>query len=215
LASGRRARLSGIRLPEVEPLRSQALRRLEDHEGRAFHIRSLGPPDRWDRSPSVVAPLDDTFADLAEQLVGSGLAVVDAGVAETHCAPGLLAAEADARRQSLGIWAQDRYKPLDAMQREALRDRAGTFALVEGRIRSIGERRDRTYLNFGGTWAEDFTIIISRTTWARMAERGVTAASLKGRRIRARGVLEDWQGAVLTIKAPEMIERIEDPRPGR
>jgi endonuclease YncB( thermonuclease family) len=215
LVSGRNARLSGIRLPESDPARQQALAWLSTQESRDVLVRSVGPADRWGRHAAIVTAVSPRPSNLAEELTKTGLALVDAGVAETHCAPDLLRLEADARRQSLGIWAQDRYKPLDAMQREGLRLRAGAFTLVEGQVRSVGERRERTYLNFGGTWAEDFTIVISRKTWARMAERGVTAASLKGKRIRARGILEDWQGTALTIRAPEMIERIEDPRPRR
>jgi hypothetical protein len=78
-------------------------------------------------------------------------------------------------------------------QSERLRERIGSFVLVEGRIRSIGERKQRTYLNFGGLWAEDFTIIISKTTWKQMSDRGMGAEALNGRRIRARGILQPWQ----------------------
>jgi hypothetical protein len=84
--------------------------------------------------------------------------------------------------------------------------------LVEGRIRSIGERTQRTYLNFGGLWAEDFTIIIPRKTWKRMSDRGMGAEALKGRRIRARGILQPWQGTAFSIVIPEMIERLEGDR---
>ncbi|WP_457089323.1 hypothetical protein [Microvirga sp. P5_D2] len=76
----------------------------------------------------------------------------------------------------------------------------------------MGERKQTTYLNFGGHWAEDFTIVIPRKVWTLMAERGLDAASLKGRRIRARGILQTWQGTALTIEMPEMIERLEGNR---
>jgi hypothetical protein len=226
LESGRTASLVGIRLPEDEAGRGPALAWLRAREGHAVLVRAFGPPDRWDRQPSALAPGDGAGEgpgnapgsppeDFAKALVGAGLALVDAGVAETHCAPDLLAAEGQARKRSLGIWAQDRYKPLDAAQRDGLRERAGTFVVVEGRVRSIGERPQTTYLNFGGAWAEDFTIIISKKTWTRMAERGLTPDTLRGRRVRARGVLEAWQGTALRIRAPEMIERIEDQGAGR
>jgi hypothetical protein len=242
LESGRIVVLAGIRLPEDEAARAPALAWLKAREGKAVVVRALGPQDRWERQPSGLAVAGDdpggaggTAAggvsgktpespmegsppgapseDFALGLVRAGLAMVDAGVTETHCSPDLLLAEAQARKRSLGIWAQDRYKPLDAAQPDGLRERAGTFALVEGRVRSVGERPQTTYLNFGGAWAEDFTIIISKKTWIRMAERGLTPETLRGRRIRARGVLETWQGMALRIRAPEMIERIEDPGP--
>jgi hypothetical protein len=67
-------------------------------------------------------------------------------------------------------------------------------------------------LNFGEHWAEDFTIVIPRKTWKLMGERGLDAAALKGQRIRARGILEPWQGTSLTLLMPEMIERLAGAR---
>ena len=85
----------------------------------------------------------------------------------------------------------------------------GRFALVEGRIRSIGERRERTYLNFGADWNTDLTITIPKRTWQTMRERGLTAALLRGRRVRARGMVEEWRGPAITIMAPEMLEILD------
>jgi hypothetical protein len=73
-------------------------------------------------------------------------------------------------------------------------------------VRGVGERRERTYLNFGSDWKSDFTITIPKRIWAALRERGVTAASLKGARVRARGVLEEWQGVALEITAADMLE---------
>lgn len=212
LLSGRAVSLSGIRLPEESPTRDQALARLTRYAGRPVLIRVVAERDRWDRVTAELVVSDEAPPlDLARDLVVAGLAVVDAGTAETLCQPELLRLEEQARTRSLGVWAQERYKPIDVLSVDRLRERIGTFALVEGHVRSIGERQQRAYLNFGANWAEDFTITISKRTWTRMAERGLAAASLKGSRIRARGILEEWQGVALAIKAPEMIEWIEDP----
>jgi hypothetical protein len=73
-------------------------------------------------------------------------------------------------------------------------------------VRSVGERRARTYLNFGRDWKEDLTITIPKRTWAALGERGLSAASLKGKRIRARGMLEEWQGVAMEITAADMLE---------
>jgi hypothetical protein len=45
-----------------------------------------------------------------------------------------------------------------------------------------------------------------------MAGRGLGAEALRGRRIRARGILQSWQGTALTVVIPEMIERLEEKR---
>jgi hypothetical protein len=213
LESGRLARLASVRLPDASGHRDAALDWLRGWTGREVEVRGGPERDRWGRIPAQIRTMgESTPRDLAHGLVEAGLALVDPGAADTFCHPELLALEATAREQSLGVWKDDRYKPLDADRIDRLRDRVGSFVLVEGRIRTIGERTQRTYLNFGGQWAEDFTIIVPKKTWKLMAERGLDAAALKGQRVRARGILEPWQGASLTILLPEMMERLAGDR---
>ena len=213
LSSGRLARLAGIRLPDTSPHRDQALAWLRAQTGRPILVQGSDGRDRWDRislrirTSQTTPPLDWGYG-----LVEAGLALVDGGLDGVFCQPELLAFEATARERRLGLWADDRYKPLDVNQSERLLERVGSFVLVEGRVRSIGERKQRTYLNFGGHWAEDFTIIIPRKTWKQMSDRGLGAEALKGRRIRARGILQPWQGTTFSVVIPDMIERLEDDR---
>ncbi|MBJ6124179.1 thermonuclease family protein [Microvirga splendida] len=213
LASGPSARLSGIRLPDAPPHREQALSWLRARIGQPALVQGPDRRDRWNRVAIRIRSSGEAPAlDWAHGLVEAGLALVDAGPDGVFCQPELLALEATARERRLGVWADDRYKPLDVNQSERLRERIGSFVLVEGRIRSIGERRQRTYLNFGGLWAEDFTIIIPRTTWKQMSDRGLGLDALKGRRIRARGILQSWQGTAFSIVIPDMIEPLESGR---
>jgi hypothetical protein len=151
LESGRLARLSGIRLAEGAPHRDQALAWLQAHAGEPVLVQGSLIRDRWDRlSVRIGSQGSGSALDWAHGLVEAGLAMVDAGPGGPFCQPELLAFEATARERRLGLWAEDRYKPLDVNQSEHLRDRIGTFVLVEGRVRSIGERKQRVYLNFGG-----------------------------------------------------------------
>jgi hypothetical protein len=144
--------------------------------------------------------------DVAGLLVSEGFAIVDAGGRNMLCRPELLAAEQRARARGVGLWASDRYRPVSANDVTRLRGLIGRFALVEGVVRSVGERREQTYLNFGRDWKRDLTVTIPKRTWATLRERGVSAASLKGKRVRARGVLEEWQGVAVEITAPDMLE---------
>ena len=114
--------------------------------------------------------------------------------------------------QGLGVWAADRYKPASADDIAHLRALAGRFALVEGRIRSIGERQQRTYLNFGSDWANDFTVIIPKRTWVIMRDRGLSARALNGRRVRGRGVVEAWRGPTMEIAVADMLEVLDQDR---
>ena len=213
LASGRKAKLAGIRLPGEAPHRENALAWLQARIDQPVLVRAQASPDRWSRISARIRSADSAPPlDWSHGLVEAGLAITDAGLAETFCEPELLALEATARERRLGLWADDRYKPMDVNQSEPLQDRIGSFVLVEGRVRSIGERKQRIYLNFGGLWAEDFTIIIPRKTWKQMSDRGMGAEALKGQRIRARGILQPWQGTAFSIVIPDMIERLEGGR---
>jgi hypothetical protein len=213
LSSGGLAKLASIRIPDDPARRDEALAWLRAQVGREVHVKGGPKRDRWDRLPVRIRLDDDSKPpDLAHGLVEMGLALVDPGATERFCHPELLAIEDTARERSLGVWKDDRYKPINVEQIDRLHDRIGSFVLVEGRIRSIGERTQRTYLNFGGQWAEDFTIIVPKKTWKLMVDRGLTAAALKGQRIRVRGILEPWQGASLTIVVPEMMERLAGER---
>jgi hypothetical protein len=209
LTSGGTARLAGIRLPNEAPHRDRALAWLQARIDRPALVQGADSPDRLGRVAVRIRSPGENGPDWGHALIESGLALVDAGLEDAFCQPELLALEATARERRLGVWAEDRYKPIDVNQPERLRDRIGSFVLVEGRVRSIGERKQRTYLNFGGLWAEDFTIIIPRKTWKQMSDRGMGAEALRGRRIRARGILQPWQGTAFSIVIPDMIERLE------
>lgn len=213
LASGHLVKLAGIRLPSEGPYREQALAWLKSRMDEPILVRASTSPDRWNRISARIRSLDKVSPlDWNQGLIEAGLAITDAGLDEAFCEPELLVLEATARERRLGLWADDRYKPMDVNQSERLRDRIGSFVLVEGRVRSIGERKQRTYLNFGGLWAEDFTIIIPRKTWKQMSDRGMGAEALKGQRIRARGILQPWQGTAFSVVIPDMIERLEGGR---
>jgi hypothetical protein len=214
LGSGRVARLADLRWPDEARFRSAVLPWLRDLVGQAVEIR-VGPPDRWNRHPARIVlgaaamPAGPGPVDMAGDLVRNGLALVDPGEAEGLCERTLLASEAEARRERLGLWAEEDAPLLPASATGALRERVGAFAIVEGRVRSVGERERRTYLNFGSAWAEDFTVTIPKRSWAILARNGVSASDLRGRPVRVRGVLEEWNGPALTLSAADALEILD------
>ncbi|WP_210493238.1 thermonuclease family protein [Microvirga antarctica] len=209
MLAGGPARLGAVRLPDDGPFRDEALAYLRGHSGARVRVQGPAGRDRWSRR-TVRLLRDDQAeeADLGRSLIARGLGLADPQSADPACPDDFLAQEEAARQRSLGVWADAGYKPIGSEQLDRLTARIGTFALVEGRVRSVGERPQRTYLNFGGQWADDFTVIIPKRTWKRMTERGIDAAALKGRQVRVRGILEAWQGASLTVEIPDMIERL-------
>lgn len=208
LASGRTVRLLDIRLSLGEDEVARPLAWLLSLAGRRVTVAAVAGEDRWARNAADVALLDEPVPiDLAELLVAEGLAMVDAGDRNALCRPELLADEERARRRRVGIWRSGRHAPVDANDGARLRELIGRFALVEGIVRSVGERRERTYLNFGQDWKQDLTITIPKRTWAMiLRQRGLSAVAIRGQRVRARGVLEEWQGVAVEITAADMLE---------
>ncbi|GJD48221.1 hypothetical protein OPKNFCMD_0937 [Methylobacterium crusticola] len=208
LASGRRARLDGLRWPEESAAADAARLWLARLAGRPIAVREAPEPDRWGRITLDAATADGEALDLAGGLVAEGLAVVDAGEADSLCRPALLALEAAARRAGRGLWAGA--PPLPADEAGRIAAAAGRFVVIEGRVRSVGERERRTYLNFAPFGEEGVTVTVSKRTWRIMLERGLSAVALRGRRVRARGIVELWRGPTLDIGAAEMIEMLDE-----
>lgn len=208
LASGRRARLDGLRWPD-DPAAAEAARAwLAGLAGRALATREAPEPDRWGRITLDAVTTEGDPVDLAGGLVAAGLVPVDAGEGDSLCRPGLLALEEVARRDGRGLWAGA--PPVAADDVARLSALTGRFAVVEGRVRNVGERERRTYLNFAPFGAEGVTVTVSKRTWRIMLERGFSAVALRGRRVRARGIVELWRGPTLDVGAAEMIEMLDE-----
>jgi hypothetical protein len=208
LASGRTLKLLDVRLPAADDDNvRRPLAWLQSLVGRRVAASTLAAGDRWGRQAADVALLDEPSPiDIADLLVAEGLAMVDAGDKSVLCRPELLIAERRARARRLGVWARKPHGPFAAHDVARLKALTGRFALVEGVVRSVGERRQRTYLNFGRDWKDDMTVTIPKRTWTTLVERGLSAAALKGKRVRVRGVLEEWQGVAMEITAADMLE---------
>jgi len=209
LAAGGTVKLSGIRFSAEPAERRRAVDRLREAAGHEAQTAALGEPDRWGRTPAIVVVSRETSVDLARDLVAAGLALVDPGEADQLCRTDLLPFETRAREAGLGLWSGEPERPVAAGDLERLGQRAGRFTLVEGRVRSVGERARRTYLNFGPDWGSDFTVTIPQRTWDTMRHRGMSARALRGRRIRVRGIVEAWQGPAITLAAAELLEVVD------
>nr|WP_246412825.1 DNA-binding protein [Methylobacterium brachythecii] len=213
LASGTRAILDGIHWPETEPEAAQAAAHLAGFRGRGLAISQRGETDRWGRAriDAVAEPASETDepSDLATGLVVAGLAHADAGESDLFCRIDLIAPEGQPRLARRGVW---REPVLDARDGSALATQAARFVVVEGRIVSVGERAERTYLDFVRRSAEGLTVTVTKRTWRIMRERGLTAATLRGRLVRVRGRLEVRRGPILEIASADMIEVLEGER---
>ncbi|MDB5645820.1 MAG: DNA-binding protein [Methylobacterium sp.] len=221
LASGARAVLDGLQWPEDAAVAAAAQAWLLRHRGRGLTLVARGETDRWGRThvdatvepdPGTAAPADAEPADLTGGLVAAGLAQVDAGEGDTLCRPALLGLEAGARRAGRGLWSA---ASPDVRDGAALRARMGRFVVTQGRVLWVGERARRTYLDFARKGEDGLTVTVSKRTWRHLQERGLSAASLRGREVRVRGRLEAWRGPTLDVASADMIEVLDGERAPR
>jgi hypothetical protein len=201
-ASGRTLSLADLRLDPA------AAGHLSAFAGEAVAITLFGGPDRWSRIPARIV-VARTGQDLASWLLDRGLAVVDIGERSDVCRPSLIGLETEPRRQKRGAWAS---WPLPADEPEALAARVGQFAVVEGRVVSVGERARWTYLNFGRDFARDFSVSISRRNWQAMRDAGLSADALTGRTVRVRGILDRRRAPGMEVTSAAMIEPLGEAR---
>jgi endonuclease YncB( thermonuclease family) len=179
---------------------------------KPLRIRILpGKPDRYGRHPALVMADDEL---LHEHLLSAGLAVFmpesftgDAPASDDAggtCARRLLAIEAAARLARRGGWSEPGII-VAAARPDALSTQFGHFVIFQGIVRSVGTRRDRTYIDFGSEWRSDVTVEIAAN---RRRHFGGEAAleALAGRLVRVRGFLQEKAGPMVPVRHPAQIE---------
>lgn len=218
LADGRVARLAFADVPDG--FADAARTRITSALGETVRVIHIGTTsDRWGRILALIFPSKSVAeagheeGSLATILVRAGLARVKSepmsGADGLQCFKALLASETAARRDRAGLWADPRYALKDAADTAGLLALTGSFAVFEGRIVSVGERRERIYLNFGKRWSEDTTVTIPQRVWSQLASRDLTAKTLNGRRVRVRGTVESRDGPLVEVVTPDQIELVD------
>lgn len=142
-------------------------------------------------------------------LLGRGLARVRIAGEAPACATEMLAREAVARDAGLGLWARPEYGIRDAKAPSFDREK-GLYEVVEGRINSVGHGSRMIFLNFGGNWQRDLSVLIAPDVAVRLDETGRPPDKMAGRRIRVRGVVEIGRGPFIRVSDPAQIEVLGD-----
>jgi len=216
LEDGRLLRLAGIERPRASPANpgrpAQARDQLRGwllRPGLRVDLELLAAmPDRWNRLPArLFAPGGDGAAQsVAEALVEAGLARVEIDPLARPCLRPLLALEAKARREGLGLWRDPAFAVAVAADRAGLAARAGEVVLVEGLVSGVGATASRTYVNFGPIRTIDFAATVGRNNLSAFEKSGVRLAQLSGKVVRVRGLLETQFGPQIELADPEAIE---------
>ena len=216
LQDGREVRLVGIQAPKL-PLGRNKFRKwpLADRAKSAVKALTLGRTVflaygglRIDRHGRQLAHLTlDDGRWVQRILLSQGLARVYSFPDNRALVAELLTAERVAREARAGIWGDTFYdiRPPFDLTRDL-----GTFQLVEGQVLDAARVRGTTYLNFGEDWRTDFTIVVRRKFHAAFEDAGVDLLALKGRTVRIRGWLDNWNGPTIAATHPEQIEFLGD-----
>lgn len=216
LDNGLQIRLIGMQAPklplgrngfETWPLADEARNHLSDLAlGRPAVLRYGG--ERIDRNGRSLGHLflEDGNVWLQAEMIGAGMGRVYSFSDNRKCLGELLAAEARARAENLGVWADDYYAIREADDPAALQALEGHYELVEGRVLEAGRAGGRIYLNFGRLWREDFTLVIDPPAQSLFEDAGIDLLGLGGAFIRARGWIEIADGPRIAVTHPEQIE---------
>lgn len=212
LDDGREVRLVGIQAPKL-PLGRPNFPTwpLAEAAKAALGALALGHRLRLYYGGAQLDRYDRALAHLVDE-AGTWIqgAMIERGMARTYSfadnralVPELLRREAVARDDGRGIWALDWYRVRSPEETVADID---SFQLVEGRVAAVAERRAHSYLNFGPDWRTDFTLAADARARRLCESSGLPLAGLEGRRVRARGWIESFNGPMIELTHPEQIE---------
>lgn len=197
----------GRRNPTAWPMSDEsrgALRALlENHE-----ITLRLPTTPKDRNGRILAHLiRDDGLWIQEAMLKEGWGRVYTFPDNRLFARDLYAAETIARTARRGVWAHPTYalrKPDPAV----LKADIGTFQIIEGVVAEAARVRGRVYLNFGEDYRTDFTASIPPEVMSLFKAAKLDPLTLKGRTVRVRGYLRDFNGPSMDLSHPEQIEQL-------
>ncbi|SEL99541.1 hypothetical protein SAMN04515666_106390 [Bosea lupini] len=224
LADGRTIRLAGLAPRQNETEREHFAAQLARWHGREFRLAPLGGPDRWGRVPARLLAAEGTDAlagqpDLSAALLAAGAArrLPEPGLAACNelwrkaeprpAVAGKAGSLAPAATQ--GNFAAVAMPVIDGHDASAMKAQAGRIVVVEGRIAAVGERAQRTYLNFERRRGAGGSIVLSRALWRDLQRSGWTASALTGKRVRVSGVVEGRDGLLIEAQTRSALELID------
>lgn len=139
-------------------------------------------------------------------LIIFGLARVRTTAQNNDMAREMLALEKQARQANRGLWDMEEFQILSPDQAT---EHIGRYSVVEGKVMGVTPRTERTYLNFGHDWREDFTVSISAQDLKKFSYDRIYPQQWNGKTIRVRGWIDSYNGPHIKIDHYERVEMIE------
>jgi len=209
LSDGRVLRLVGLAprqdLDEAARFRAG----LQPFLDRALDLAVLGEPDRWGRWPAkLFIPPEEAAREPLElstalQRSGAALPLPEPAAASCKGAP------APVQKAVTSALQPSQLVAVDGHDLAAVKAQEGRYVMLEGRVASVGERSQRTYLNLSRRPGEAASIVVSRALWRELKAAGWTAGSLGGKRLRAYGVMSGRDGLLLEATSRAALELID------
>ncbi len=210
LGDGRRLRLVGLAPRQSPEEASRFDAGLRGFLGRPLGLTVVGEPDRWGRLPARLtipptSPGEPTL-DLAQQLLRQGAALP---LHEPGSSPCETSQKASVQATVTSGPQPASLTAVDGHDLAAVKAQEGRYVMLEGRIASVGERSQRTYLNFSRRPKQAASVVLSRSLWRELKRAGWTASHLGGKRLRAYGVLAGRDGLLLEVASRSALELID------
>jgi len=217
LDTGLVVRLVGIQAPHLALGRPGMFDWPMGHDARAaLAAISLGKPvrlrhggaetDRHGRTLAHVVLDDGSGLWAQREMIRRGMARVYSFPDNRAVLPPLFAAEARARAERVGIWADPDYRVRRAERRADFVGRAGRYELVEGRVADAERTAVGLTLGFGRRTGEEFAAVIEMRAVRLFADEGRDASRLAGCLVRLRGWVEGEDAPWMRLTHPEQIE---------
>ena len=207
-ADGAEVILAGIAVPSGDPQAANEPPKglLPGLAGTRLRLLPTAPRDRYGRQAGLLLAADGSL--LQARLVRDGAAIVRPESVGEACAAALLALEREARDAGAGLW-RDSKLVARATDTSSLLGRNGLYALVEGRIVSVGSGSRMLFLDFGWRFRTDFSVLVPETLASRLREAGFPVESLEGRILRVRGIIEESGGPAIRLASPLALELVD------
>lgn len=210
LEDGRKLTLANIKLSKENNQANANIKKLIGQ--RIMFYPSGRIKDRHNRLiVQVVTKRMQDQSWLQLNLVANGQAQVYALPNNRLCVKELLVAEKIARDAKRGEWADTGQFHIRKTGEVNILNKLpqGSFQIVSGTLFGVGGTAKNTYLNFSNDWSKDFTAVIKTSLLRRKSTTWPKLKTLIGKPIRIRGWLDHWNGPMIRLDSPEMLEVIE------
>ncbi len=209
LSDGRTVALAGIDSFSVVAVdaarfdRSLVARLRSIVESKFVRLRpASAKPDRYGRQAAFVFSGDQLVQGT---VAAEGLALLIPRPGETGpCLAIIGTRELDARLRHIGFWG-DKSVAILPSNPAILSPHIGRYAIIEGEVLTVGTRKNRTYLNFGERWSEDFTVEIDKKDRKRFGGSAALEA-YAGRTVQIRGILRLKRGPMIQAVMAEQVK---------